>query len=81
MNIKEADDDSLLDQEELGENPRSINATRLDNEKETALNEKSLMQELSKLAQEQSTQETHFASKDERGPGSGDMEEGSMFLM
>ena len=52
MNIKEDDDDSLIDKDELEDVPRSINATKLDQEKEIGLNEKSLMQELSKLAQE-----------------------------
>ena len=62
MNINEGDEmDSILDEEELAENPRSINASQI-NQKETALNEKSLMRELSKLAAEQSTQETHLAS-------------------
>ena len=54
MNICEGDEmemDSLLDPEECAENPRSINASKI-NEKETALNEKSLMHELSKLANE-----------------------------
>ena len=54
MNIAENDMDemdSILDEEELAENPRSINASKV-NEKETALNEKSLIHELSKLAAE-----------------------------
>ena len=52
MNIAENDEmDSILDEEELAENPRSINASKV-NEKETALNEKSLIHELSKLAAE-----------------------------
>ena len=52
MNINEGDEmDSILDEEELAENPRSINASQI-NQKETALNEKSLMRELSKLAAE-----------------------------
>ena len=54
MNINEGDEiemDSILDEEELAKNPRSINASKI-NEKETALNEKSLIHELSKLAAE-----------------------------
>ena len=52
MNINEGDEmDSILDEEELAENPRSINASQI-NQKETALNAKSLTRELSKLAAE-----------------------------
>ena len=54
MNINEGDEaemDSILDEEELAENPRSINASQM-NQKETALNAKSLTRELSKLAAE-----------------------------
>ena len=48
----EMDMDSILDPEELLDNPRTINATKNENEKEGAIDEKDLMNELSKLAQE-----------------------------
>ena len=81
MNINEGDEmDSILDEEELAENPRSINASQI-NQKETALNEKSLMRELSKLAAEQSTQETHLASTQEQNANASMMNDESTFLM
>ena len=84
MNINEGDEaemDSILDEEELAENPRSINASQI-NQKETALNEKSLMRELSKLAAEQSTQETHLASTQEQTNANASMmNDESTFLM
>ena len=48
----EMDMDSILDPEELLDNPRTINATKNENEKEGVLNDKELLNELSKLAQE-----------------------------
>ena len=88
MNIEEnmaiVDDemDSILDPEELLDNPRTINAAKNENEQEGAINEKDLMNELSKLAQEQaSTQETHLASRDETNAGNSMINDASIFQM
>ena len=52
MAIVDMEMDSILDEEELLDNPRTISATKYDYDKDGALNDQALMNELSKLAQE-----------------------------
>ena len=50
MAIRDDEMDSILDEEELLDNPRTINATKYEYDKDGVLNDQALMNELSKLA-------------------------------
>ena len=52
MEIEDMEMDSILDEAELLDNPRTISATKYDYDKDGVLNDQALMNELSKLAQE-----------------------------
>ena len=82
MAIVDMEMDSILDEEELLDNPRTINATKYDYDKDGVLNDQALMNELSKLAQEQvSTQVSHLASRDETNGGNSMANDASLFQM